>query len=84
MQNIAYNESFVPEGAAETEIYQALTLEAGVQWREAYAAAHQNNRYIIGGISPDSSVGAAGGWIGSGGHSPSAPRYGLGVDNAIQ
>ncbi|KAK1228963.1 hypothetical protein PQX77_008003 [Marasmius sp. AFHP31] len=84
MKNVVYNETFAPEGAPETEIYQALTVGAGVQWREAYAAAQQNNRFIVGGISGDGSVGAAGGWIGGGGHSPSAPRYGLGVDNAVQ
>ncbi|KAK1222573.1 hypothetical protein PQX77_014565 [Marasmius sp. AFHP31] len=84
MKNVAYNETFVPEGAPEAETYQALTVGAGVQWREAYAAAQQNNRYIVGGISSDISIGAAGGWIGGGGISPSEPRYGLGIDNAIQ
>ncbi|KAK1228962.1 hypothetical protein PQX77_008002 [Marasmius sp. AFHP31] len=78
LKDIAYNETFVPEGAPTTETYQALTLGAGVQWREAYAAAQQNNRYIVGGISGDGSVGVAGGWIGGGGHSAFSLRYGLG------
>ncbi|KAJ8082048.1 hypothetical protein PM082_007894 [Marasmius tenuissimus] len=84
MKSISYSETFVPEGGPEAETYQALTLGAGVQWREAYAAAQENNRYVVGGISPDASVGAAGGWIGGGGHSAFAPKYGLGVDNVIQ
>ncbi|KAK1230625.1 hypothetical protein PQX77_006277, partial [Marasmius sp. AFHP31] len=84
LKNITYNETFVPEGASATEFYQALTLGAGVQWREAYSAAQRNNRYVVGGISDDGSVGAAGGWIGGGGHSALSPKYGLGVDNAIQ
>ncbi|KAJ8082040.1 hypothetical protein PM082_007886 [Marasmius tenuissimus] len=84
MKDIAYNETFVPEGAPATETYQALTFGAGVQWREAYTAAQQNNRYIVGGISGDGSVGVAGGWIGGGGHSAFSLRYGLGVDNAVQ
>ncbi|KAL0058501.1 hypothetical protein AAF712_014818 [Marasmius tenuissimus] len=49
---------------------------------EAYAAAQQNNRLIVGGL--DNSVGVAGGWVGGGGHGAFAPRYGLGIDNAIQ
>ncbi|KAL0067114.1 hypothetical protein AAF712_005901 [Marasmius tenuissimus] len=84
LKNITYNETFVPEGAPATEAYQVLTLGAGVQWREGYSAAQQNNRYVVGGISGDGSVGAAGGWIGGGGHSAFSPKYGLGVDNAIQ
>ncbi|KAJ8082047.1 hypothetical protein PM082_007893 [Marasmius tenuissimus] len=82
MKNITYSESFVPEGASETETYQAITLGAGVQLSEAYSAARHVNRFIVGGL--DASVGIAGGWIGGGGHGAYAPRYGLGVDNAIQ
>ncbi|KAL0579412.1 hypothetical protein V5O48_002583 [Marasmius crinis-equi] len=84
LKNITYSESFTPEGASADETYKALTIAAGVQWHEAYSAAQQNNRYVLGGISQDGSVGAAGGWIGGGGHSAFALKYGLGVDNAIQ
>jgi hypothetical protein len=55
-----------------------LTLEAGVQWFEAYQAARQRNRVIVGGVSASGSVGAAGGWLQGGGHSPLASKYGLG------
>ncbi|KAG7095769.1 hypothetical protein E1B28_006474 [Marasmius oreades] len=84
LKNITYNETFIPEGAPTTENYRALTIGAGVQWREAYAAAEQNGRYVVGGISGDGSVGAAGGWIGGGGHSAFSAKFGLGADNAIQ
>lgn len=55
-----------------------MTLGAGVQWIEAYAAAGAHNRFIVGGISQDGSVGAAGGWVLGGGHSAFAGKFGLG------
>ena len=57
----------------------ALTLGAGVQWHEAYDAAQQKGRFIVGGISPGASVGAAGGWVMGGGHSVTSPKFGLGA-----
>ena len=58
-----------------------FTFGAGVQWFEAYDAAQQHNRVIVGGISEGGSVGAAGGWMAGGGHSAIAPNYGLGALN---
>ena len=46
-----------------------MTLGAGVQWYEAYTAVNEHGRIMVGGISPGGSVGAAGGWLASGGHS---------------
>ncbi|RDX57545.1 FAD-binding domain-containing protein [Lentinus brumalis] len=85
MKDIAVDEVFRPLGAPEGVYYEfALTIGAGVQWHEAYAAADNANRMIVGGISPGGSVGAAGGWLLGGGHSALSPTYGLGVDNVIQ
>jgi len=56
-----------------------FTLAAGVQWFEAYEAARQHNREIVG--AGDLNVGAAGGWVAGGGHSAIAPNYGLGTPN---
>ena len=56
----------------------ALTLDAGVQWYEAYVAANSYNRTIVGGISDGGSVGAAGGWVQGGGHGILSPKFGLG------
>jgi FAD/FMN-containing dehydrogenase len=50
---------------------------AGVQWYEAYNAAKAQGRIVVGGGG--GSVGAAGGWIMGGGHSPLSPRHGLGT-----
>ena len=58
----------------------AFTFGAGVQWIEAYEAAREHNRAIVGAAS--GSVGAAGGWLAGGGHSAIAPNYGLGMSNS--
>ncbi|KAF5335049.1 hypothetical protein D9758_016321 [Tetrapyrgos nigripes] len=84
MKNITASPSFIPEGAPENETYYALTLQAGVQWHEAYDAAHANGRLIVGGLIPGGTVGAAGGWMQGGGHSAFSPQHGLGVDNVVQ
>ncbi|KAG7095768.1 hypothetical protein E1B28_006473 [Marasmius oreades] len=84
LKNITYDGAFVPVGGPKDKTYKALTVEAGVQWHEAYDAAEQNGRFVVGGISAGGSVGAAGGWIQGGGHSAWSPSYGLGVDNALQ
>ncbi|EIW74307.1 FAD-binding domain-containing protein [Coniophora puteana RWD-64-598 SS2] len=84
MKNITHDGSFVPEGAPPNETYDAFTLEAGVQWFEAYAAANATGRVLVGGLSAGGSVGAAGGWIQGGGHSALSSNYGLGVDNAVE
>ena len=58
----------------------AFTFGAGVQWIEAYQAARQQNRAIVG--AAIQSIGAAGGWLAGGGHSAIASSYGLGKPNS--
>ena len=58
-----------------------FTFGAGVQWSEAYQAAKQHSRIIVGGFSIGGSLGAAGGWLG-GGYSALSPNYGLGTQNS--
>ncbi|KAF5357393.1 hypothetical protein D9758_005958 [Tetrapyrgos nigripes] len=84
LKNITASPTFIPEGAPENETYYALTLQAGVQWHEAYDAAQANGRFIVGGLTAGGSVGAAGGWMQGGGHSAFSPQHGLGVDNVVQ
>ena len=55
-----------------------LTVSAGVQWYEAYHAVYAQGCDIVGGLATTGFVGAAGGWIGGGGHSILSPKYGLG------
>ncbi|KAI0371891.1 FAD-binding domain-containing protein [Pilatotrama ljubarskyi] len=85
LKSITMHDSFGPLGAPPEEVYEhTLTLGAGVQWDEAYAAADAAGRMIVGGISPGGSVGAAGGWLLGGGHSALSPTHGLGVDNVLE
>ncbi|KAH7907437.1 hypothetical protein BJ138DRAFT_1160149 [Hygrophoropsis aurantiaca] len=84
MKNITYTPSFVPQGAPSGETYEVITLEAGVQWHEAYDAVEAEGRMVVGGASVGGSVGAAGGWVLGGGHSALSPTYGLGVDNVVE
>nr|VWO95894.1 N/A [Ganoderma boninense] len=85
MKGRSIHETWTPTGAPSDKVYEyVLTVQAGVQWQEAYATANNAGRMIVGGISPGGSVGAAGGWLLGGGHSALSPTYGLGVDNVLE
>ncbi|KAM5530100.1 hypothetical protein V8D89_016241 [Ganoderma adspersum] len=85
MKGRSVHDTWNPAGAPSGEGYEhVLTVQAGVQWQEAYATADNARRMVVGGISPGGSVGAAGGWILGGGHSALSPTYGLGVDNVLE
>ncbi|KAF7791875.1 hypothetical protein EIP86_002899 [Pleurotus ostreatoroseus] len=85
MKNISFHDTFTPVSGPASVIYNdVVTLGGGVQWNEAYAAVNSRGRDIVGGVSTAGSVGSAGGWFQGGGHSALSPKYGLGVDNAIQ
>ncbi|KAJ3509924.1 hypothetical protein NLJ89_g4956 [Agrocybe chaxingu] len=76
----SFNSRFIPQGAprSERKTYQAVTLGSGVQWGEAYDYVNQQGRFILGGLSLDGTVGAAGGWILGGGHSTFSSTFGFG------
>ncbi|KAJ3515976.1 hypothetical protein NMY22_g14312 [Coprinellus aureogranulatus] len=84
MKNITIHDSFVPFGQSGTDGVEAVTLGAGVQWFEVYAAVHAQGKTIVGGVSTNGTVGAAGGWPLGGGHSALAPTFGFGVDNVLE
>ncbi|TFK94016.1 FAD-binding domain-containing protein [Polyporus arcularius HHB13444] len=86
LKNITVHPSFMPAGSTSmNESFQdAITLGAGVQWHEAYAAANASGLVLVGGASAGGSVGAAGGWLQGGGHSALSPSFGLGVDNVLE
>ncbi|OSD06358.1 FAD-binding domain-containing protein [Trametes coccinea BRFM310] len=86
MKNVTVQPAFRPAGAPsnESQVYQAVTIGAGIQWHEAFAAANASGLTLVGGIGPGGSVGAAGGWLQGGGHSSLSPSYGLGVDNVLE
>jgi len=63
----------------EKRMTLAFTFAAGIQWFEAFEAAKQHNRVIVGGFRVRGSVNAAGG-----GHSAMSPNYSLGMSNLPQ
>ena len=86
MNNVDVVDSFVPEGAPSlpqgASGENAIVLEPGVLWQDAYEAVHAKNRVVVGGT--EATVGAVGGYCLGGGHSPLSPRHGLCVDNVLQ
>ncbi|KAG9088950.1 hypothetical protein FS749_001732 [Ceratobasidium sp. UAMH 11750] len=77
-----FTDSFVADGCKNGSGVPAVTLGAAEQWRDVYKAADGHNVTVVGGAA--NSVGAAGGWLQGGGHSPLGSLYGMGVDNALQ
>jgi FAD/FMN-containing dehydrogenase len=60
----------------------AVTIGAGVQLRELYAAVGAKGLSVVAGFS--NTVGAAGGYIQGGGHSPLGTWKGMASDNALE
>lgn len=81
MKDIKVMDDFVPKGSSRSE-GPAITIGAGVQLQELYTAVATHNRTVIGGSSH--TVGAAGGYVQGGGHSPFGHWKGLASDNALE
>ena len=81
MDDIEFNEDFVPEGG-ESGKGPAVTVGAGVQLFKLYRFCHEKNVTVVGGFS--STVGVAGGYIQGGGHSILSPWKGLASDHVLQ
>ncbi|CAE6533406.1 unnamed protein product [Rhizoctonia solani] len=83
LKGINFTDSFIGLGCPDNEVAQpAVTVGAAELWIDVYKAANDHNATVVGGAAH--SVGAAGGWVQGGGHSPISGLYGLGVDNALQ
>ncbi|KAH2042236.1 hypothetical protein KXW51_000440 [Aspergillus fumigatus] len=83
LKGIDWHDSFVPRGApAAVKGLPAATLQAGEQWFDVYQAAAKQGVLIVGGSAR--TVGAAGGYVLGGGHSPFAHYYGLATDNVLE
>lgn len=80
MKGRVWHESFIPKNSPQDgKGVKAVTLQAGEQWHEVYADADTHNAIVVGGMAR--TVGAAGGYLTGGGHSPFANLYGLAVDS---
>ncbi|KAG8761948.1 hypothetical protein FRC12_009258 [Ceratobasidium sp. 428] len=83
LKDINFADSFTPSGCPGNDVgVPAVTVGAGTQWLNVYEAANEHNVLVVGGGAR--SVGAAGGWLQGGGHSPLGGLYGMGVDNVLQ
>ncbi|CAE7193955.1 unnamed protein product [Rhizoctonia solani] len=82
MKDIQFNQTFVPYGCSKEFDGGFLTLDAGVQWGEAYKYADSVDRLIVGGGA--TSVGSAGGFPLGGGYSLLSPSLGLGLNNIAE
>ncbi|KAF8597925.1 putative FAD binding domain protein [Ceratobasidium sp. AG-I] len=82
IRGINFSDAFVPTGCSNNTGEPAVTVRAAEQWRSVYQAADARGVIVVGGAA--NSVGAAGGWIQGGGHSPLGALYGMGVDNVLQ
>jgi FAD/FMN-containing dehydrogenase len=83
MKDITFVDNFVPAGAPGGKGEgHAVTMAAGVHLSELYKAAGEKKRTVQAGASH--TVGAAGGYIQAGGHSPFGARGGLASDNALE
>lgn len=83
LKSINFVHDFKPQGSKNGTGYgSAVTIGAGVQLRELYTALGQRNLTAV--IGASHTVGAAGGYIQGGGHSPLGPWKGMAADNALQ
>lgn len=81
MQNISFSNNFVPTGGS-TGVGTTVTISAGVQLAQLYYACGQQNKSVVAGMA--TTVGACGGYIQGGGHSPMANLFGMSTDNVIE
>ena len=83
LKDMNFTTNFIPSGASASHgAGSAVTIGAGVQLKELYDAAAKNNVSVVAGASH--TVGAAGGYIQGGGHSPLGNWKGMASDNALQ
>lgn len=81
MQNVSFSKNFIPAGGSQG-VGTTVTISAGVQLANLYVACGQQNVSVVAGMA--TTVGACGGYIQGGGHSPMANLFGMSTDNAIE
>ncbi|KAE8272126.1 hypothetical protein A4X09_0g168 [Tilletia walkeri] len=84
-KGITFNDVWRPRGGGFCKPESTVTIAPGVQWLELYTAAHAKGKMLVGGLSGQGSVGAAGGWALGGGYNGALTgKLGLGVDNILE
>jgi FAD/FMN-containing dehydrogenase len=84
LKNITIVDNFVTRGGngEETSHGSAVHVSAGVGVKELYTAVGQQNLTVIAGLSH--TVGACGGYVQGGGHSPIGTWKGMAADNVLE
>jgi FAD/FMN-containing dehydrogenase len=84
LQSIEFVDDFFPTrcGKKSESSGSAVTIGAGVQLKRLYTAVAERNLTVVAGLSH--TVGAAGGYVQGGGHSPLGTWKGLAADNVLQ
>jgi len=83
LKSFDFVDDFKPQGSTNGKGYgSAVTIGAGIQLKELYTALGQRNLSAV--IGAAHTVGAAGGYIQGGGHSPLGPWKGMAADNALE
>ncbi|PHH61092.1 hypothetical protein CDD81_803 [Ophiocordyceps australis] len=84
LKDMTFSGKFVPAGAnlSHHGAVSAVTIGAGVSLKELYTAAGSRNMTLVAGLAH--TVGAAGGYIQGGGHSPLGNWKGMASDQALE
>ena len=89
LASIQFFDNFVPKACGNStktpkppSLGSAVTIGAGVVLKQLYDAVGERNLAVAAGFSH--TVGAAGGYVQGGGHSPMGPLFGMASDNALQ
>ena len=76
-------DTFVPTHApADVQGVPVVTLQPGEEWLDVYRDADKHRVVVAGGAAR--TVGAVGGYVLGGGHSPFSVYYGLATDNVLE
>ena len=81
IRGIKFHDSFVPHGSYSSSGIPAVTLGAGQDWGEIYAAVNDQNLTVVGGTGDTIGLG---GYLTGGGHSPLSAKFGLAVDQVLE
>ncbi|KAJ6543249.1 FAD-binding domain-containing protein [Mycena vulgaris] len=80
LQTMVYKPQFVADSCSSS--HRAVTIGAGVTFKQVYNFADENDAMFIGGYAQ--TIGASGGWMMGEGHSILSPTFGLGVDRVLE
>ncbi|KAK6541995.1 hypothetical protein TWF694_007767 [Orbilia ellipsospora] len=82
MRETTFTDNFKPHNCPKAIAHSAVTVGAGMQWKDLVTAAHGHGKLVVSGGNP--TVGCIGGYLQGGGHSPIGNKYGMAVDQVLE